>query len=406
MGVVARRPARPALAAGAVVGEEDDDRVVPLAHLLQRGPQSAEVLVDPVDHRRVDSHVAGVQPLFGGGQLVPRQDVGSFPGVARRQRCPRRDDPQRQLTGVTAGADLVPANGVDVVVAGDVLRHRHQWGVRRRMGEVQEERLGRARCLAFADHRDRPGGELVGQVEVVRVAVDVDLMVVLDQPVRLVEVGERVEDPEESVEAALQWPRMHRAVGGDIGVAAQVPLAGHHRRVAGGAQDLRRGGDVVGEFAAIAGEPGVVLGDVADPGRVGVDSGEQRGPGRRAHRVDVEVGEAHPLGRQAVDLGGLDLAAEASDVAEADVVDEDEDDVRAPRRRFWSRRPGRLGASHRRPDRALEPGVRAASIPHPAESNGQSDHQVSRRAGDGPGAARSPDRRLRPAIGRGSQRRR
>ena len=49
---------RNVLGAGAVVGEEDDERVVELAGLLERGEDAADALVHAVDLRRVDLHAA------------------------------------------------------------------------------------------------------------------------------------------------------------------------------------------------------------------------------------------------------------------------------------------------------------------------------------------------------------
>jgi len=51
---------RPALRAGAVVGDGDDQSVVELADFLQEGDQLADVVIDVFKIRRVDLHLVGV----------------------------------------------------------------------------------------------------------------------------------------------------------------------------------------------------------------------------------------------------------------------------------------------------------------------------------------------------------
>jgi hypothetical protein len=67
-----------------------------------------------------------------------------------------------------------------------------------------------------------------------------------------------------------------------------------------------------------------------DADAVRVAAGQQRGPGRRADGLgDVEVGEAHAVRREAVDVRGTDdLVAVAAEVGVAHVVGVHEDDVR------------------------------------------------------------------------------
>ena len=81
--------------------------------------------------------------------------------------------------------------------------------------------------------------------------------------------------------------------------------------------------------------------DRVDAGARAVLAAHQRGPGGLAVRAaGVAVGEPHPLGGQAVDVRRLVvLAAEAADVGVAEVVGQDEDDIR-PRFR------GRGGRDH------------------------------------------------------------
>ena len=66
-----------------------------------------------------------------------------------------------------------------------------------------------------------------------------------------------------------------------------------------------------------------------------VQSGEQRGAGRRAHRpVAVVIREAHPLGREPVDIRrAIARAAIATQIAVAEVVRENDDEVGTRARR-------------------------------------------------------------------------
>ena len=66
---------------------------------------------------------------------------------------------------------------------------------------------------------------------------------------------------------------------------------------------------------------------VPNAGLVGVESGEQRRTARAAARGVVELGEAQAAGGEAVEIGGVNLAAVAAEIAEADVVGENDDDV-------------------------------------------------------------------------------
>ncbi len=264
-------------------------------------------------------------------------------GVAGRQLQPERDDAELLLAGEPLGSQLVPAAVVATVVLLDVRGGRVQRGVDRAVREVEEERLLGVARLALADHRDRVVGEIVGEVVVVGVAVDLDEVVVLHDAVRVVLVGERVEDPVEPLEAALARPRVLGAGRRAVGVLREVPLPDHHRGVARLVpEDLRDRRRVGAELHRVAREPRVEVGDRAEPGPVGLEPGEQRGPGRRAQRRGVEVRGADPARRERVEVWGVDLRAVATEVGEPEVVGEHHDDVRRARGRGRARRPRSL----------------------------------------------------------------
>ncbi len=147
----------------------------------------------------------------------------------------------------------------------------------------------------------------------------------------------RVGQPEVLVEAVLQ-----RQVGL---LVAQVPLAHGAGGVAPALQQL---GD--GDLVRVQAHLRVRAESALDPDPLGVAPREQGRTGRRAHRLRrVEVGEAHPLGRQPVQVRrGEPLGPVHADIRPALVIGEDEDDVR------------RIG-----------PGVRPPAQPVP-QSEGQS----------------------------------
>ena len=72
-----------------------------------------------------------------------------------------------------------------------------------------------------------------------------------------------------------------------------------------------------------------------DRGVVGVEAGEHRGAGGRAHRRHVEVGVAQPVRGQAVEVRGFVKCAGIvePDIHIAQIVGEDEEDI-GPRRRL------------------------------------------------------------------------
>ena len=203
-------------------------------------------------------------------------------------------------------------------------------------------------------------GEVVGEVVVVRIAVDLDEMVVLDDAMRLVQVRERVEDPVEAVEPALAGPRVLRARGGAVRVLRQVPLPHHHRGVARlVAEDLGDRRHVRPELHRVPGESRIEVRDRPEPGPVRLEPGEQRGAGRRAHRRSVEVRGADATRGQRIEVRRVDLRAVAAEVRKAEVVREHHHDVRCAR---WWRRPRRprtLRARERPTDVTFEPRIRA-----------------------------------------------
>ena len=213
--------------------------------------------------------------------------------------------------------------------------------------------------------------EVVGEVVAVGIGVDLDRRVVLDQAVGLVEVGEAVEEPVEAVEAPLAAATSAGARRRTGRVLGQVPLADHVGRVAVRPEDLGQGHDVVGQLHGVAGEAGVGVGDGGRRRRRAVEPGEQRRPGRRAHRGGVEVGVLDTAARARASTFGVGI----SDCRSS--RDRRSRGRRRARRRCWGRPSGARAAAattaRRWPSCAPparrtrgSPGSRAA--PHPSSS--------------------------------------
>ena len=197
----------------------------------------------------------------------------------------------------------------------------------RAVGEIHEERLGGMGRPQLVDHAQGLVGQVVGEEVAAGVVVDVDVVVVLVQPVGLMEVGEGVEDPVVAVEAPLQRPAGLGSAVAEVGVLGEMPLAEHQRGPARVSEDLGHQDRVVPQLEGVAGKTGVPVGNGGHAGHVVVESREQRGPGGRAHGIHVEVGVAQALGRQAVQFRGVDLRSVAAQVGVAEVVGHHHDHV-------------------------------------------------------------------------------
>ena len=254
------------LAACAVVGHEDQDRIVAKAGLLQVAFEPAEIVVDVGDltvERRVDS-----------------------------------------LALVLA----------DLGIRGRIGFDDHVRAVRRVGRQIGEERLAHSVLLADPVHglvEEDVGAEaLVLLVRAVAVEHGVEVRVA---PV----VGQRGDAPRAVVQ---RFPEA--AVLRAMGVAvAQVPLAEVPGGVAGAPEEIghRR------QFPAHHRTP-LTDGGAAVAHRV--DARQQLAACRRAHRRHVEVREAHALGVQPVHVRRLQHGiAVSGKITVALVIGHDEDDV-------------------------------------------------------------------------------
>ena len=220
-----------------------------------------------------------------------------------------------------------------------------QRDVRQRVREVEEERP----VLVGVDEADRFVGVAPGQ----RAVIDrpLDHLAVAHQrhvPVLRLRIvvrrrsavplsrGDghphvvRVRQPEPRVEALRigrnggRWPRCHLpTIAGRV--APRLQQLGDRDLVE--RQALR---GVVAKHLRRA-----AAGDAVHAAADRQAAGEQRRPARRAHRLDVEAGPLLPLGGHRVEPRRADVrAAERAEVAVAQVVGEDDDDVRRGRGRL------------------------------------------------------------------------
>ena len=189
--------------------------------------------------------------------------------------------------------------------------------------------------VGFPDVRDEFVGVGPGRVEALGERDDLAVPPVAD----LVEgvhgrgVLEVAGCPGEEHEGAVE-PPVRRAV---LRGLPEVPLAGDRGVVAGVPQDGGEVEDVLVEVPLVADPALEVVAHqarhAAEAGPVVVHPGEQHRPGRRAGGGGVEAREPQPGGGQRVQVRGPDLAAEGADVGVAEIVGDQDQDVRPGRRR-------------------------------------------------------------------------
>ena len=153
-----------------------------------------------------------------------------------------------------------------------------------------------------------------------------DRVEVLVEP-RLVLRGLAGEESVEVVEPVPRRPSVERPHRGGLVGGRVVPLAEGRGLVTVVVQHLRDRGGRPGDHAGVAVPVDGTLGDgpVADP--LMVPPGQQRGARRRTDRGGVERVVADPVVREAGQRRCVDLAAEGVGQAEADVVEQDDEDV-------------------------------------------------------------------------------
>ena len=369
--VLVDRSVGPALAAGAVVGDHDDHRVLALAGVLEVVEQAPDLLVGVAHEPCVHLGHPAEQPLLLGRQGVPRareverrEGLAVGPGplarhadrVQRRQLGVGRDDAQLLLTGERLLAHRLVAHVELALEALDPFLRGVVRGMARAGRVIEEERLLGGDRLGVTDEFQRLVGEVLGEVvALVRRARRVDGVAVVDEVgIPLVRLG--AEEAVEALEAAARRPVAPRGREVHLGVRAQVPFADHVGVPALGAEDLLDLAVLGRDHAAGVREADRRLGDAGHAVARVVAPGQQARARRRAERRRVELRVAQPVGHDAVDVRRGDRAAVAAQRGEPDVVEHDVDDARGPL--GCARRLERRPVGHRVPDvdvdRALE----------------------------------------------------
>ncbi len=337
--VLVHRAVRTTLRAGAVVGDEHDDRVVPLADALQELEQAAVVVVGVLQEAREHFHHSRVELLLVSRQRVPVLNVR----VVARQLRILRDNPERLLTRERLLAIRVPPVVEHALVLvgpllGDVMRRVH-----RARAEVHEERLVRGDLLGVGDEGHRLVHEVFGQViALFGRLLGLDGVIVVDQ-LGIVLMGVAAEKPVVPLEPAPERPPVVRASRGNLVRRRQVPLAERVRVVSVLQQDLGQHPVLERDVAVPAGIAGGPFRDARHRVRMVIAAGQDARARRRAERGRVHVVEEESVLRERVDVRRLDRAAVAPHLPEPGIVLDDEDHVGRALFRPQRPRPRRTG---------------------------------------------------------------
>ena len=182
----------------------------------------------------------------------------------------------------------------------------------------------------------------VGREVVVRIVRRLDLDRAVEDQRRPL-IGLAADEAVELVESGTRRPAIERSGHAHFPRRRLVILAESGGAVAVLAQDLGQRRDALRPCSGVARECRRDFHDRARVVRVVVAAGQQGHARRRAECRRVEAVVLEPLARETIERRHGNLAAERARVAEADVVDQKDDDVRRacrrlhlePRRRLW-----------------------------------------------------------------------
>ena len=301
----------------------DDQRVVELAHLVDGVDDAAHLVVAMRERRRIDLHHMGEHLLLVGVERIPRLDAFRARGELRVLG----DDAHRLLLGERHLALLVPALIELALEFLDPLL----WRVMRRMRGARrvigEERLVRRHGVLHAQPVDRLVRHVAIEIVVGIVMRRLDRPRVLDERRRPL-IAVAADEAVEIFEAEADRPQVERTGLARLPVGHVVVLAEPRRVVAVELENIAETALRLRHQRVVAGIPHPRLHDDAGGGAVVIASGEQRRPRRRAQRrgmeiVEPEAGIGDPLhGRR------RNRPAEGAGGAEADVVGQDQEDIR------------------------------------------------------------------------------
>ena len=310
-----------------------------MAELADRRDQATDLRVGIFAEAGEHFHLPREQLLLVVAEAVPVLDVLRL----GREHGVLRNDAERLLPRKRLFAQLVPALiELAPVLLDPFLRH-----VMRRMGrarrEINEERLvGRERLF-----RANPGDRVVRHVRhqmVVWIVRRLDRRhVFIERRMPLVRFA--ADEPIKFVEAGSGRPAVGRPGDAELPGRRLVALSKGGCRIAIEPQHFGQGSDRVRALSGIAGIGGRDLGDAAHVVHVVVAAGEQRDPRRRAKRGRVELVVAQAVVGERLDRRHVDRPAECARLAEAHVVDEDDQHIRRALRRLNLEARRRLGVA-------------------------------------------------------------
>ncbi|MCY1172901.1 hypothetical protein D9M73_130450 [compost metagenome] len=321
-----------------IVRQEHEDRIVIRTRRLQMVDQTPDLMIGRLCHPPISRHRACCGPALIGRQPVP---VG---GRAHHRRARFGwNQPHGDCPRLPRRAQSAPAAIISVGITRDIRVGRLHRNVIGQEIDRGEERLARsAPRIDVAQHRiDDEGRGIKGRGQGGGLAVLSPVSPVVQPGNRLLLeiVGTGIRQRIGVIISA----RGRQPVAG----LAQMPFAGEIGAIARLVQHLGQRHHMVVEHGVITRLADMLgrdrLGHVAKPGAVVADAGLQHRPGWRTRTRDVEIGETHAVRGERVDIGGVDLAAEAANIRIAPIVRHQQDDIRPRRRRSprgWKRHQG------------------------------------------------------------------
>jgi hypothetical protein len=284
--------------------------------------QPADLVVGILDEGGEDLGLTGEQPFLIRAQAVPVLDRL---GLGCKHRV-LGHDAALDLTRQNLLAQAVPALVEFPLPARDpILRHMVR-GVGGAGREIDEEGfIGRQRLLIL-----HPGYGLVGHVGhevIVGILRQLDHMgAVVDEGRPL--VGLAAEEAIELVEALVGRPAVEGTRDARLPGRQLMPFTEGTGAVAVEAQHLGQRRDLIRDLAGVAGKGGAGLDDRAHVVDMVIAPALERGAGRRADRGGVEVVVVQPFVGDLLEGRGVDRSAEGAGAGEAEIVDQDQQDVR------------------------------------------------------------------------------
>ncbi len=284
-----------------------------------------------IQHPRIGGLQAGIEPVLVRRMLVPCLDAV----IARRHFRIFGDNAEFLLAGKAALAFPVPAAFKHRIIALDDVFRRLMRGMAGGEGAPEKPRVILRAGVVIGQHADGLIDQILRQVIAGFIGAGrVDMAVVAHQ-LRRILVGLRVEEAVEAVKSPAQGPAVKRSSRAAFIERVHMPFADHIVAIGMGAQHL---GERTGRFrdlAAIARMAAVEIRKATDADGMMVPSGQEGRPGGRTHGRRMKAGIADASRGKLVDGRRLDRGAVAAEIGKADIIEENDEDIRRPFRGFW-----------------------------------------------------------------------